>query len=593
MDYSKLAGYYDELEGTSKRLEKTYIVAKILKEAIKEKNPEPLINLVRGKVFPAWDERNIGVSDKLVIKALATSTGNSADKIVKLFSRLGDLGLVASELTKDKKQTTLHSKKLTVEMVYKNIQSLAGLGGEGTVSKKVSLMSELLTSASPVEAKYIVRLILEQMRIGIAESTLRDSIVWCFFCDKLKLNYVKETNELVLPDNNRKEYDSFVEKIQHGYDITNDYAEVFRIVKEEGIKGLEKVSLKSGKPINIMLFQKAKDIEEAFEIVGKAAAFEFKYDGFRLQIHNHDGKITLYTRRLENVTKQFPDVVEAIKKGVKGENFILDSEVIGIDPKTKSWLPFQSISQRIRRKYDIEKLVKEVPVMVNVFDIMSYNNENLLNTPFVRRRHLIEKIVFKIPEKLQPAKQIVTDKIEEARKFYEEALSLGNEGIMAKNLSSEYKPGSRVGYGIKIKPVLETLDLVVIKADYGEGKRAGWLTSYTIACYDNKKENLLEIGKVSTGLKEKEQEEGITYLEITKMLKPLIEKNNGKEVFVKPKVVIEVAYEEIQVSQEYNSGYALRFPRFLRLREDKLLKDINTLKEVEKIYDMQRGRNNN
>lgn len=593
MDYSKLAEYYNELEGTSKRLEKTYIVTKVLKEAIKEKDHEPLINLIRGKVFPAWDERKIGVSDKIIIKALATSTGNSNDKIVKLFSKLGDLGLVASELTKDKKQTTLHTKKLTVEIVYKNIQSLAELEGEGTVNKKVSLMSELLTSASPMEAKYIVRLILEQMRIGIAESTLRDSIVWCFFGEKLKLNYVKETNELILPENNRTEYDSFAEKIQRGYDITNDYAEVFRIVKEEGIKGLEKVSLKSGKPINIMLFQKAKDIEEAFEIVGKPAAFEFKYDGFRLQVHNHDGKITLYTRRLENVTKQFPDVVEVIKRGVKGNKFILDSEVIGIDPKTKAWLPFQAISQRIRRKYDIEKIAKDVPVMINVFDIMSYNNENMLNTPFVRRRHLIEKIVPKIPEKLQPAKQIVTDKIEEAQKFYEESLSLGNEGIMAKNLSSEYKPGSRVGYGIKIKPVLETLDLVIVKADYGEGRRAGWFTSYTVACYDNKKENLLEIGKVSTGLKEKENEEGTTFDEMTKILKHLVISSEGKGIIVKPKVIVEVAYEEVQKSHEYSSGYALRFPRFLRLREDKSLKDINTLKEVEKIYEMQRGRNYN
>ncbi len=276
---------------------------------------------------------------------------------------------------------------------------------------------------------------------------------------------------------------------------------------------------------------------------------------------------------------------------LKADNYILDAEVIGLDPKTKKWLPFQSISQRIKRKYDIEELIAKVPVMINVFDVISYENESLLNAPFNRRRHIIEKIVKVVPDRLQPAKQIITDKLEEAEKFYKEALSLGNEGVMAKNLEGIYKPGSRVGYGVKIKPILETLDLIIVKADYGEGKRAGWLSSFTVACLDSKKEKLLEIGKVSTGVKEKEQEDGTTYEEITKLLKPLMQEQKGKEVTVKPKIVIEVAYEEIQKSTEYSSGYALRFPRFLRVRFDKGMRDLNTIKEVETIYDQQRSRN--
>ena len=452
-------------------------------------------------------------------------------------------------------------------------------------------ISELLTSASPQEARFIVRTILEQLRVGAAGGTLRDAIVWCFFWDNLKLKYNKEENELVVPDETRKDYDKFVEDVQYGCDITNDFSEVFRIIKEEGIKGLEKVSLKAGKPLSAMLFQKAKDIKDAFEIVGKPCAFDYKIDGFRLQIHNHNGKIMLYTRRLENVTKQFPDVVDAVKKAVKGNKFIIDTEVIGIDPKTKKWLPFQNISQRIKRKYDIEDLARKIPVMVNVFDIMSYENESMLTSQFHRRRHLIEKITKTIPEKIQPIKLIVTDKLEDAEKFYKESLGLGNEGIMAKNLEGIYKPGSRVGYGVKIKPILETLDLVIIKADYGEGKRAGWLSSFTVACLDKKKEKLLEVGKVSTGVKEKEQETGVTYLELTKMLKPLIQEQKGKEVIVKPKIVIEVAYEEIQKSPEYTSGFALRFPRFLRIRYDRKANDINTIPDIEKIYETQKSRN--
>ncbi len=590
MDYIKLTEYYEQLEKTSKRLEKTNIISQLLKETKKEENPEYIINLIRGNVFPSWEQRKIGVSDKIIIKALATSTGVSKDKIEKMFAKMGDLGDVALEITKEKKQTTLRTKKLTCELVYKKIRDLAELEGEGTVNNKIGLMSELLTSAEPIEARFVVRTILEQLRVGAAEGTIRDAIVWCFFGDKLKIKYNKEKNEIELNDETKKEYDIFLEKVQHAYDLTNDFAEIFKIIKEEGITGLDKITLKAGKPINVMLYQKVKDLKEAFEVVGTPLALEYKIDGFRLQIHCNNGKISLYTRRLENVTKQFPDVVEAVKKGVKGENYIIDCETVGIDPKTGKWLSFQNISQRIRRKYDIEKLAKEIPVMVNVFDIISYNNESFLDAPFHRRRHMIEKIIKTIPDRLEPIKQVVTDSLEVAEKFYLEALGKGNEGIMAKNLESIYKPGSRVGYGVKIKPILEKLDLVIVRAEYGEGKRAGWLSSYTVACYDKKKEKLLDLGKVSTGAKEIEQEGGITFEEITKMLKPSIKETNGKEVVVEPKIIIEVAYEEIQKSTEYSSGYALRFPRIITVRYDKPIREINTIVEIEKIYDEQRGR---
>jgi len=590
MDYLKLTEYYKQLESTTKRLEKTEIISRLLRELKKESNPEPALNLLRGKVFPDWEERKIGVSEKLVIKALSLSTGNSLEKVEKLFTKTGDLGLVAEELTKNTKQTTLNKKELTIEFVFNKIRALAELEGQGTVNRKVGLISELLTSSTPLEARFIIRTILEQLRVGAAEGTIRDAIVWCFFTDKLKLKYNKETNELDIPKETKAEYDQFLDIVQHGYDLTNDYAEVFRIIKEEGIKSLEKTKLKIGKPINVMLFQKAENLEEAFKIVGTPAAIEFKYDGFRLQCHNLNGKIILYTRNLENVTNQFPDVIESLQKGIKSKNYILDAEVIGIDPKTKKWLSFQSISQRIKRKYNIEELAKKIPVMINVFDIIQYGNDSLLNTSFLKRRQMIEKMIEIIPLRLQPANQIITDNMEEAGKFYKKALELGNEGIMVKNLSSIYKPGSRVGYGVKVKPVLETLDLVIVKADYGEGKRTGWLTSFTVACYDKDK-TLLEVGKVSTGMKEIEQEGETTYEEITKLLKPLIIDQNGKTVNIKPQLIIEVEYEEIQKSTEYSSGYALRFPRILRLRIDKKLSDINLLDDIKIIYEKQRSRN--
>ncbi len=589
MEYLKLTECYSNLESTSKRLEKTNIISNFLKELKKDSEIEPIINLLKGRVFPPWDQRKIGVSDKIIIKALATSTGNSSEKIEKLFAKLGDLGLVAEQLTKDTQQLTLKKINLTSSLVYNEIKKLADLEGDGTVNKKVGVICELLTSATPIEAKFITRTILEQLRIGVADGIIREAIVWCFFHDKLKITYDQKSNELNIPDDTKIEYEKYIEKIQHGYNLTNDFAEVFKIVKEEGITGLDKITLKAGKPLNVMLFQRASNLNEAFESIGKILAFEYKFDGFRLQCHCNNGKITLYTRRLENVTKQFPDVVEILKKGIKADNYILDAEAVGIDPKTKNLLPFQAISQRIRRKYDIEELSEKIPVNIFVFDIMSYNNESLLDAAFSRRRHIIEKIVLLIPNKLSTAKQIVTDKLSNAETFYKESLEAGNEGVMAKSLTAIYKPGSRVGFGMKIKPILETLDLIIVKADYGEGKRTGMISSYTVACSSNGK--LLEIGKVSTGLKEKEDSEEASFPELTKLLKPLIKKQDGKELIIEPKIVIEVGYEEIQKSNEYSSGYGLRFPKVLKIRYDLSIDDINNLEDVEKIYLEQRGRN--
>ena len=328
-------------------------------------------------------------------------------------------------------------------------------------------------------------------------------------------------------------------------------------------------------------------IEDAFERVGKPCAFEYKYDGFRLQIHKNNNKIKLFTRRLEDVTPQFPDVVEVINDHIKANNFILDSEIIGIDPKTKKWLPFQSISQRIKRKYDIETIKKTVPVIVNLFDAIMLNDKNLLKIAFKDRRKALEKVTKQSKNKIELAAQLVTDGRKEAEDFYAEALKKGNEGVMVKNLEAPYKPGSRVGYGVKVKPVMETLDLVIVGAEWGEGKRSSWLSSFTIACQDNGE--FLEIGKVGTGIKEK-SEEGTSFEELTKLLKPLIINEKGKSIFVKPKIIIEINYEKIQKSPTYSSGYALRFPRLVKLRIDKGLHDVSDIEFIEQLYFSQRNR---
>ena len=604
MDYKKLVEVYENISKTSKRLSKTFYVSGLLKNTPNDEIEKVLL-LLSGRIYPAWDKKDMGVAAKLVIKALALAAGLSSDKVEKEWKKTGDLGIVARNLMQNKKQATLFSEKLSVEKVFKDLRKLTKISGHGAVDQKIKIISGLLSSASSVEAQYIVRTVLEDMRVGIGDGTIRDSIVWSYL--KIYESYELDSNvydpigkipeidkKIFLP---REEGGKFPvhqmsEIVQDAYNITNDFSEVVKILREEGVNGLLKVDVEVGKPIKVMLYPKAKDMEDAFSIVGKPAAFEYKYDGFRIQAHKKEGEVILFTRRLENVTKQFPDVVLAVKENVDGDNFILDSEAVGFD-KNGKYLPFQSISQRIKRKYDIEMVAKEYPVELNVFDILAKDSKNLLKTGFLERRKFIEKMIREEPKKIIIAKQLITDDADKARDFYQEALNAGEEGVMAKNLEGIYKPGARVGYGVKLKPTMENLDLVIVGAEWGKGKRSGWLSSFHIACRDDDG-GLFDIGKVGTGIKELEQEEeskedstgkdGITFAQLTELLKPLIIKEDNTVVKVKPEIVIEVGYEEIQKSSKYSSGYALRFPRVIRIREDRAVIDISTIDFVEDLY---------
>ena len=558
MKYKELAELYSKLEKTPGRLDKTEILSEFLKK-IKPDEKE-ILYLLKGRIFPDYDTKETGISIQLTIKSLAKATGINDKEIVKLWKKLGDLGLVAEEIIKHKKQSTLTHKELTVERVLENLRKLPELTGKGTVDKKIALISELLVNATPSEAKYITRTLLSDLRTGTGEGVLRDAIAQACFSKE-----DKEAHSLV----------------QESYDKTNDLALVFSQACKNK-PALRQAEIIPGKPIKVMLAQKAESIQDAFETVGKPLAAEYKYDGFRMLINKDElGRVTIFTRRLENVTNQFPEVQDYIKKYVSGKTFVIDSEAVGYNPKTKEYKPFQEISQRIKRKYHIEELAEKLPVEVNVFDAIYYNGKNLLKTPFIERRKLIEKIVTEKKFHLVLAKQIISSNEQEVEKFYKQALKDKQEGVMFKSLQAEYKPGARVGYMLKFKPSDNDFDLVITGAEYGTGKRAGWLTSFDVSCRHDGK--LLEIGKVSTGLKEKE-EQGLSYKEMTKKLKPLITKSEGKHIQVNPKLVVTVTYQNIQKSPTYSSGFALRFPRFTALRPDRSRKDIATIEEVKKEY---------
>ncbi len=584
MKYAELVGIYDKLEGTTKRLEKTHYLSGFLK-TVDTAEMDKVLLLVQGRVFSPWDERKIGVAARLLLKAIQISTGIDAEQEWKT---TGDLGRAAENLIGRKKQVTLFSQELTVDKVFDNLQKLASLEGTGTVDKKIKLIAELLTSASPLEARYIIRTVIEELRVGLGEGTIRDSIVWAYFGEQAKISYLIKENKFEVE--NREEYMKYVDAVQEAYDVVNDFSVVSKAAKQKGFEGLSEIKLESGTPIKVMLYPKAKNIEDAYSIVGKPAAFEYKYDGFRMQIHKNNQEIKIFTRRLDDVTEQFPDVLDFVEKHVEGDSFIIDCEAVGYDRFSKKYIAFQSISQRIRRKYDIEEIAKKFPVELNVFDVIFYNGENLIKKPFSERRKILVSMITD-PEylKIKPAEQFITSNISEAEEFYQKSLEAGNEGIMVKNLAGIYKPGARVGYGVKVKPTMETVDAVIVGAEWGEGKRSAWLASFIIAVRDAETGEFLEIGRVGTGIKEK-AEEGVSFGQLTEMMKPLIIKEEGKIVYVKPEIVIEINYEEIQRSPTYKSGYALRFPRLVHLREERSPEEITTLEDIEIIYESQRGR---
>src|SRR3989338_3264117 len=558
MDYSRLCEVYQELESTTKGLEKTKIISNFLENI---KNYPEYIYLLQGNVFADYDKRELGISIQLAIRSISQATGVLDSDVVKEFKKLGDLGSAVEELIKKKKQqTSLFSKKLTIDKVLSNLRKLPTFEGKGTINQKLGLIVDLLHSATSNEAKFILRTVLGDLKVGVGSGLLRDEIV--DFCFKTK--DIKEKKEAT-------------EKIQEAYDKTTDFAEVFEKALE---KKLASIQLSPGKPLKVMLFPKAHDIKDAFRIVGCPAAFEYKYDGFRAMINKDlSGKIKIFTRRLEEVTDQFPDIIEYVKKNIKAKSFIIDAEAVGYDFLTKKYTPFQTISQRIKRKYGIHEIARKYPIELTVFDIIYYENKNLIEEPFKKRRKLIEKIIREEPFKIILAKQIITEDEKKVEEFYNEALSKNQEGLMAKNLDSPYKPGARIGYAVKLKPEDNEFDLVITGAEWGTGKRAGWLTSFDISCLDE--DELKEVGKVSTGLKEL-KEEGLSFVEMTEKLNDLIIEEHGKKVEVRPEIVVSVAYQNIQKSPTYSSGYALRFPRIKTLRPDRSKEDIARLKEIKK-----------
>jgi len=553
MEFSKITEAFEKLDQTQKTLEKTDILAELFEES-GEQLPQVVL-MCTGTPFPAWKDLDLGVSSKTLVKIISKATGRSEKEVEKEWKEQGDLGLAAQTMVEKKTQQRLMSQEITVQKTFERMQKVAEMESEGLNSsvnqdKKQKELADLISSSEPREAKYLARIIINNLRLGVGEGTIRDALSEAFFDGKR------------------------FEDIQKAYDFSNDFAEVAK-ASREGLEQVNSLELELYRPVKSMLAKNVDTIEEGFEEVGEPASINYKYDGMRAQIHVKEGEVKVFTRRLDDVTEQFPDVVEAVEENIESDNCILDTEIVGYDPEDGGMIPFQKLSKRIKRKYDIQKLKEEIPVEVRPFDLI-YLEEPILQRPYSERWEKLKSVVNEQEEEMKLVDNDITSEAERVQEMQQASLSDGHEGIMMKNLEAEYKPGNRVGYMVKLKPVMETLDLAIVGAKWSEGRRSDWLGRLFLGCYDKENNEYLEVGKMATGLTDEQ------FQEITEKLKPLITNEEGRKVDVRPEVIVEAEYEEIQESPTYSSGYALRFPRMKQFREDKEKAD--SLEKIKGLY---------
>jgi DNA ligase-1 len=472
---------------------------------------------------------------------------------LEAFRNTGDIGSAAKavfERTKVKRQALLLEKELTIAEVRRNLEAIADTAGSGSREKKERLIAALLSQASPVEAKYLVRIFIGEMRTGFHEGLMEQAVAKAF---EVPLSTVQKASM-----------------------ATGDIGEVAAMAKTDGKERLSKVSFKVFRPVKLMLAQMADDVDEALREHGGETAFEYKYDGARVQIHKHGQEVWVFSRRLTDVTLSLPEIVENVESSIRANEIIVEGEVIAVDDSGYP-IPFQHLMRRFKRVREIEDTAEKIPVRLYLFDVLYLDGESLISLPYLRRRQILAENAMGIPL----ATQLVTDNRKDAEKFLKEAINAGHEGLMAKKLDSPYTPGTRGKRWFKIKPVLEPLDLVITAAEYGYGRRHDWLSDYYLAARDRKTGEFLTVGKTFKGLTDAE------IIEMTRRLKELTVREEQRRVVVLPRIVVEVVYNEVQRSPKYKSEMALRFARINCIRDDKSAEDADTIEKVREIYERQ------
>lgn len=551
--FQAFAQLCQQVEGISSTLEKVNVVAAFL-AGLEEAELAIASNFVMGTVFPPGSDPVMGVGPSILYEAITRACGCPAELVLELLRETGDPGLVASKVVEKRRPQNFASftgaDNISISDVYQRFLAVSKASGRKSHELKVKNLQFLFSQASSLEAQYIARLAIEDLRIGVGEGGVRDALA--------------------------KAFGQPAVEIERGYNLTNDMGLVAVSTKRGTLSNL---SVMINRPMKMMLAQLSEGIPAALQEMG-TAAIEWKYDGARVQIHKEGGKVRIYSRRLENVTSSLPEIARAALKQINAKSAILDGEAVALSADGRP-RAFQEILKRFRRKYNVEKLAAEIPLSLFLFDLIYLDGRSVIDLTLLERRELLVKIA----DSSLLAEQVLSDKVEVAERIYKKALDAGHEGIMLKNPSSVYAPGKRGKNWLKVKPVMETLDLVVIGAKWGEGRRATFLGSYRLACRDPETGKLLDVGWVATGLTDE------SLAELTELFKSLVIVQMGMEVELKPAVIFEVAYEEIQRSPNYSSGYALRFPRLVSVRDDKSLDEADTLERIGALYRMQRGRN--
>ena len=577
MDYAVIADSYEKIEATTKRLEMTDLLVELLKKTPKEVIAR-VVYLTQGKLYPDFMGVEMGVAEKLAIKALARASGQRESVILSELQKSGDIGETSQHQLAKRKQSTFFTKTLTVERVYETLDKMAKTQGSGTVGTKMALLSGLLTDASPKEAKWIIRTVTGNLRLGIADMTVLEALAIAY-------GGGKEAREL----------------IERAYNISSDLGRVANIVVEKGIEGIKKFQVMVFEPIRPMLAERLGVPEEILEKFGGKCIAEYKYDGERVQAHKKDDKVVLYSRRLENISDQYPDAIDLIRTQVAAKEAILEAECVAMDLETGDMRPFQELMHR-RRKYGVEAAIEQYPISLFAFDALYVDGKDLTLAPFPQRRKTLEKII-KQNDRMKPATQKLVSNEKELEDFFEEAIEEGCEGLMCKSAAKDsvYQAGSRGWLWIKYKrdyrsEMTDTVDLVVVGAFHGRGKRVGAYGALLLATYNNEADTFETVTKCGTGFTDKD------LATLHEMLqKHIIPRKNSRvqsmleaDVWFEPAVVLEILGAEVTLSPIHmaamdsirkGSGLAIRFPRFTgKYRTDKAPEDATTSKEIVEMY---------
>jgi len=558
MKFSQLTNIYAQFEKTRSGNALREILAKFLK-TVPRAELERVSYLLIGQIDSYFSGIKLGLAEKMVLRAIAEASGRSPDTVLKQFKEIGDAGDVAAGFAK-------RSGGLTVKEVFETLHTIARTSGQGSQDTKTQLLAGLLRKASPQEARYLCRIVLENLRTGVADRTVLSGLTIAFTGNR-------EQKKI----------------LENAYNICPDVGVIAGTLAKKGIAGVKRIGVKLGRPLQSMLCQRVTSLAEIPGLMGVPFAVEQKYDGERIQAHKDGRNVTLYSRRLENVTAQFPDIVLHIQKNVKAKTAVIDGEAMPTDPKTGKLLHFQVLMSR-RRKHGITEFAKKIPVTLFTFDILYLNGKSLIAEPYKKRQELLKKYV-KPNAFVRFTTKVICSTADCAEDLFDKTVQQGGEGIVIKRLDSPYEAGVRGWNWVKWKPeyvkgLQDTFDVVVVGGFYGTGRRGGKLGSYLCAVYDEKTDTFETFTKVASGFSEAELDKmhkkamrlKVTHpparLSYNKSLKP--------DVWLEPKMVIEILGAEITKSPNHTAagGYALRFPRFVKWRDDKSAEEATTSREI-------------